>query len=110
MRDDRRGRNVWRQVVTALIDLSGGKGELLRHAERPWATATFAGTRHTVALCFSGPEAVAAGEALVSAVPEHEFTLPSQLVADATVASVEQEMLPRPRLTVEVELLLLNDR
>lgn len=104
-----RGRGSWRALLTALIDMTGGKAELLRQAERPWASITFSGTRHTVALRFAGTDAVAAGEALIAALPEHEFTLPGQLVADAAVLAVEHEMLPEPRLTVEVELLLLDE-
>lgn len=109
MRGESKGSGTWRQLTAALIDLSGGKAELLRHAEHPWASVTFAGTNHTVALTFEGADAVAAGEALIAAVPEHEFTLPGQLVADARVTSVEHQMLPRPKLTAEVELLLLDE-
>ncbi len=49
------------------------------------------------------------GEQFIAALPEHEFTLPRQLVADAAVVSVEHATLPEPRLTVELELLLLDD-
>jgi len=105
----RSGGSGWRPLLTAVMELAGGKGELLRHAERPWASVTFSGTRHTIALCFTGPEATAAGEAFLEAVPEHEFALPGQLVADAAVTVVGQEMVPEPKLTVEVELLLLAD-
>jgi hypothetical protein len=96
-------------LLAALVDLTGGRAELLRHAERPWASITFSGTRHTAALRFTGMAAVAAGEALIAALPEHEFTLPGQLVADATVVSVDHALLLGPALTVEVELLLLDD-
>ena len=67
------------------------------------------GTRHDVVLAFSGAEAVAAGEAFLDALPEHEFAIPRQLVADATVLSVEHTALPDPRLVVEVQLLLLEE-
>lgn len=53
--------------------------------------------------------AIAAAEALIEALPEHEFTIPDQLVADAAIVSVEQVALPEPRIVVELELLLLED-
>lgn len=102
-------RRPWRALLSALIEFAGGKAELLRHVERPWVSVTFSGTRHTVALAFTGAEAVAAAEAFIAALPEHEFAVPGQLVADAAVTAVRQEILPEPRLTVEVELLLLVD-
>lgn len=102
-------RRPWRVLISAVTDLAGGKAELLRHVEQPWASVTFSGTRHTMALAFTGAEAVAAGEGFIAALPEHEFTIPRQLVADAAVVSVEHTTLPEPKLTVEVELLLLED-
>jgi hypothetical protein len=91
------------------MELAGDKAELLRHDERAWASVTFAGSRHSIALAFTGPDAVAAGEALVAALPEHEFAIPRQIVADAAVLAVEHDLLPEPRLKVEIELLLVED-
>ena len=97
------------QLLDAVMRLAGPHAELLRHAERPWASATFQGTRHTIALWFEGIEGAVPGEAFIAALPEHEFTISRQIVADAAVSEVDLEMLPRQRLTVEVELLLLED-
>jgi hypothetical protein len=107
----RRGarRTPWMPLVSALLALAGGKAELLRHAERAWASVTFTGSRHDVTLAFTGAEAVAAGELFIAALPDHEFTVPRQLVADAEVLSAEHTVLPEPRLVVEVQLLLLED-
>ena len=107
----RRGtrRSPWMQLLSALMGLAGGRAELIRHAERPWASVTFAGSRHTVLLAFTGSEAVAAGEVFIAALPDHEFTIPRQLVADAAVLALEQVMLPEPRIEVEIEVLLLED-
>ncbi|MCZ8172147.1 MAG: hypothetical protein O9272_10460 [Brevundimonas sp.] len=102
-------RRPWLSLLSALIDLAQGKAELLHHAEQPWASATFAGTRHTVRLAFSGLAAIAAGEVLIEALPEHEFNLPGQLVADASITNVEHALLPEPRMEIEVALLLLED-
>jgi hypothetical protein len=102
-------REPWAQLLSAVMRLAGGKAELLRHSERPWASVTFSGTRHTISLAFNGAEAAHAGEAFVAALPDHEFTIARQLVADAAVIAVDHEMLPVPRMVVEAELLLLED-
>ena len=104
-----RPRGPWMHLLSALLGLAGGKAELIRHSERAWASVTFSGTRHTVVLAFTGAEAVAAGEAFIDALPGHEFTLPRQLVADAAVTSAAHVLLPEPKLSVEVELLLLEE-
>jgi hypothetical protein len=105
----RRHRSPWLQLLSALLELAQGKAELLRHSERAWASATFSGSRHSVTLAFAGIEAVAAGEELIDALPEHEFALPRLLVADAAMIAVEHTALPQPRLVVEMELLLLDE-
>ena len=74
----------------------------------PWASITFAGTRHTVSMCFSGIAAVEGGEALIALLPDHEFAIPGQLVADATVIAVDHRVMPEPRMAVTCELLLDN--
>jgi hypothetical protein len=102
-------RRPWRPLLAAVAELAGGKAELLRHVERPWASVTFSGTRHTISLSFTGSAAVAAGERFIAALPEHEFAIPRQLVADAAVVAATHEMLPEPKLTVEMEMLLLEE-
>jgi len=96
-------------LLTALLDLAQGKAVLIRHSERSWASATFAGTRHSVRLAFRGTDAVAAGEDLIALLPEHEFTIPGQIVADAAVVAVDHQLLPGPSITLTLELLLLQD-
>lgn len=102
-------RRPWQVLLTAVLRLAGGKAELLRHVERPWASVTFAGTRHTITLAFTGSEAVAAVDTFLNALPDHEFAIPRQVVADAAIVSVTHETAPEPKLTVEVEMLLLED-
>lgn len=96
-------------LLSPLMDLAGGKADLLRHSERAWASVTFSGTRHSITLAFIGEEAVAAGEAFLAALPDHEFTIPRQIVADASIVRVDHDILPQPRLEVEAELLLIED-
>jgi hypothetical protein len=105
----RPARDPSRRLAASLAALASAQAELQRHRQRPWASITFAGTRHELTLVFSGDEAVAAGEAFIAALPEHEFTVPGHLVADAQVRTVDHQLIPTPRLTVECDILLLED-
>lgn len=98
------------RLVAALAKLAGDRAEIVRHSETAWASVTFTGSRHTALLRFTGWEACDDGENFVADLPDHEFTLPCVLVADATVTRNDQVLLPEPSMDVEVELLLLNNR
>lgn len=103
-------RQATGNVLSATLQkLAGGRGILLRHEERPWASITFAGSRHSFTFRFSGDDAMPAGEAFIAQLPDHEFAILGQLVADATVTAVRHDVLPEPVMEVECELLLLDD-
>ena len=103
---------AWRQrtdlLREALIELAGGQAAILGHCETAWASVTFAGARHRVELLFEGAEAIAAGELFIVYLPEHEFDLPGQLVAEAAVTAVDHRLQPQ-RMQVSCELLLLDE-
>ncbi len=105
----RRIARPWARLLDALLGLTGGHGELVSHTERPWASATFAGSRHTVTLTFAGLEAIAAAEQFIAVLPDHEFEIRGQLVADATITEASLSMLPQPKFAVVAELLLLEE-
>lgn len=109
MRRPRPGRRPWLGVLSAVLELAQGKAELVRHSERAWASVTFAGTRHSVVIAFTGAEAVEAGEMFLALLPEHEFAIPGQLVADAAVVRADHSAPPQERLECELELLLLEE-
>jgi len=102
-------RGPWLKLLCEVLALAGPQGELLRHGERPWSSATFSGSRHSLALSFTGERAIDAGEALIAALPDHEFAIPGHLVADATITGVDHHNGPEPRMTVEAEFLLLEE-
>ena len=102
-------RRPWLALLSSVLQLAEGKAELVRHGERPWASVTFSGSRHTIALRFAGIAALEAGDAFIEALPDHEFHIRGQIVADAAITSVEQTTLPEPAMLVEAELLLLED-
>ena len=92
----------------ALLELAQGQATILSHDEKSWASVTFAGARHRLELLFEGDEAIDAGELFIALLPEHEFDLPGQLVADAAVTAVDHRLEP-PRMEVSCELLLLEE-
>jgi hypothetical protein len=102
-------RSVSERLRAALIVLADGQGEILSVSERAWASITFEGARYTVAIAFEGDEAVDAGERFIAALPDHEFAIPGQLVAEASVVEADHRLLPSPRLSMRCELLLLRD-
>ena len=103
---------AWRQrtdlLREALLGLAGGKAAILGHSETPWASVTFAGARHRLELLFEGEDAIEAGELFIAMLPEHEFAIPGQLVADAAVTAVDHRLQPQ-RMQVSCELLLLEE-
>ena len=109
LRPPRTRRTAADRLRAALADLHQHRGQVLTHTEKAWASITFAGTRHSLAILFAGEQAAEAGEQFVAALPDHEFAIPGQLVADAGVVEIEQRLLPEPRLVVRCELLLLEE-
>lgn len=96
-------------VREAVVALGDHRGQVLAHREKAWVSITFAGTRHTLTIMFSGHEGVEAGERFVAELPDHEFTIRGQVVADASVTYTDHRLLPSPRLLVECELLLVEE-
>ncbi len=105
----RRQRKGTRERLSeALIALAEGKARITAHSEKGWASITFAGARHRVELLFEGAEAVEAGECFIAFLPEHEFSIPGQLVADAAVTEVDHTVEP-PHMVVTAEILVLEE-
>lgn len=102
-------RGPGERLASALVALGELKGGISIHREMPWASITFAGTRHHVTMCFNGDGAIEAGERFIAALPDHEFAIPGQIVAEAQIVKVEHELLPDPKLRVRMELLLLDE-
>lgn len=99
----------WLEVLNAVLALAGERATLLSQADRPWHSPTFSGRKHTLTIDFEGSEAVADGEALLSRLPNHEFTFRRHLLANASIVWMRRQPAPAPRLTAQIELLLLDD-
>lgn len=105
----RQRRGPSERLREALQALAGGYAEILAHSEKSWASVTFAGTRHRLDLAFTGAEAIEAAEHFIAFLPEHEFAIPGQLVADAAVVAVDHRIGPDARMEIRAELLLLDE-
>ncbi len=104
----KRRRTPGEKLAEALRELAQGRARILSHKESSWASIAFSGARHRLELLFEGHEAVEAGECFIAFLPEHEFAIPGQLVADAAVMEVDHRLEP-PQLRVTCELLLLEE-
>lgn len=102
-------RSLGDRVRAAISKLAAGRGTVVSHEEKAWASITFSGSRHEIVLQFAGIDAVVAGEDLIERLPDHEFTIPGHLVADATISAVDHLFGPEERLTVTCVLLLLEE-
>lgn len=96
------------RVVRAVLALAGKQAQLVDHREQPWASVTFSGTRHTLALRFTGWEACDEGEALIAALPLHDFSVTGALVVDVSLKRTDEVLVPDRMLEIELELLLLD--
>lgn len=97
------------RVRRAVLALAGGQGEVLSHEELAWASITFTGTRHEMVIRFEGTDAVEAGEGLIEQLPEYEFAIAGQLVAEAAVIATDHRFGVGETLTVTAVLLILED-
>ncbi|MEL7190536.1 MAG: hypothetical protein AAGK17_13360 [Pseudomonadota bacterium] len=102
-------RTLSDRVNEALFQLTKGKAAILSHTETPWASITFSGTRHEIVLDFVGSQAVEVGEDFIANLPDHEFTIPAQLVAEASVTEVDHRFGEDEQMVVTAVLLLLED-
>jgi hypothetical protein len=94
-------------IPAALMALAGGHGRLLWHKSRPWVSANFAGSRDEVAFEYFGSEAVAAGDAMLASMADHEFVLPDRIVVDIELRYFTRLKKPTDRTVAVIEMLLV---
>ncbi len=79
---------------------------------RPWSSATFEGQRHRLDLRLHGDAACigAALDRLIELLPEAEFELPRQIVAEARLTSLRVDPDPAvAALALTIEVLTVSD-
>ena len=74
------------RLLRQLADLLGPGAQPGSCREREWASATFAGARHSIDFRLPLPSRDAPMPATLAALPDHEFTLQGEIVADCTLA------------------------
>lgn len=79
------------RLIRQLIELLGPGAELVRAHEREWASATFSGARHSLLLRLPVIGQAAPVPVVIATLPEHEFDLDRQIVADCTTALQPRE-------------------
>ena len=77
-------------------------------ASRPWASITFAGERHQLALSLPGPGADAAADCFLDGLGERDFELRGHVLADIAAAAVERD--PDGQVRLVLEALTVEDR
>ncbi len=103
-------RSTADRVREALLMLAEGRADFLLHKEKAWSSITFNGTRHELTLQFQGEEETEVGEEFIANLPDHEFRIPGQLVADATVREVDHRFGSEDgRMVVTAVLLLVEE-
>lgn len=105
------GANFWRAtIIRQILGHIGPTCELVHAAEREWASATFAGARHIISLRLLLTPADAPAPAALAALPDHEFRLCGEIVADCTVSHGARESAGAGSawLPCQVELLTIN--
>ncbi len=73
--------------------------------ERPWHSLSFAGHQICVSMCMARGIGLAA-EGFARSLPDHEFNLPRQLVADVAVTEI---CIDDGKVTLTIDALLLDD-
>lgn len=96
-------------VAAAMMALAGGHGRLLWHKSKPWASASFAGSRDELGLEFMGVAAVDAGSAMLLQLRDAEFALPGRCVADVELRWNTRLYRPQERIVAVIELLIVED-
>jgi hypothetical protein len=67
-----------------------GDVEVASLARTEWASVTFCGARHRLCVALHGPGAVGAAADFLADLPEMEFEIPGQIVADVALLSEER--------------------
>ncbi len=98
-----------RKLIRTVLPLFGGGAELIEAREREWASATFCGARHVLVLRSRLARADAPAPAALALLPEHQFSLEGEIVADCAVTRVQRttDADGQSWLTATIELLTI---
>ncbi|MDX3910729.1 MAG: hypothetical protein QHC67_13060 [Sphingobium sp.] len=96
-----------RRLLRSLLDLTGP--DVLAHCREttPWASALYDGTRHLIELELTGEDAALRAEALAQLLPNAEFLIMGNIVADLAVD--EHVVLDAQRHRLDLSVLTIAD-
>lgn len=86
-----RHKDIAARLVRTVVGGIGPQATLLKADEREWASATFSGARHGLDLVITLPAADTPPPAFLGRLPEWEFDLPGEIVADCAVTLAQRE-------------------
>lgn len=78
-------------LIRALATRAGAMPDIEEIASRPWASITFSGARHRIALRLSGDQACAQADRLCDGLDHAEFDLGKHLLVDIAIVEREEE-------------------
>jgi hypothetical protein len=76
-----------RRAFVSLLAAEGVTAVIENSASHPWASVTFAGTRHELTLRLSG----LSGCDLLTGIGEREFVLPGHILIDLVATGIERD-------------------
>ena len=94
---------VHAQLCAALLRMAA-PAHIIRSHERPWASVTFSGARHWITLHVPSDRA----GVLAAELPEANFSLPGQLVADLAITAT-QDLEADTQLDIEALTVVYAD-
>jgi hypothetical protein len=89
MRRQRERSSPHARLLRCLLHLAGPAARVESASCRPWASATFQGSRHLVELRFGGAAAHAGATAMAERTPDADFSIPGHIVADVSIDGME---------------------
>lgn len=92
------------RALAADAEAAGCPVEIVAAVSSPWASVTFAGARHVIALTATASPQF---DAWLAALPEAEFALRGHLVADLALGAMRAA---GGRRTAELEILTVEER
>ena len=97
------------KLIRAVLEVCGKGSELVGAHEREWASATFSGARHSLDLMIPANDEGGALPNAIARLPDHEFDLPDEIVADCavTIGQRHRGADGLTRLALRVELLTI---
>lgn len=102
-------QSVVAKLIRAVLEVCGEGSELVGAHEREWASATFSGARHSLDLLIQAKDEGGALPDTIARLPDHEFDLAGEIVADCavTIGQRSRGADGRARLALRVELLTI---